>query len=66
MRKELKKQTASWLSYAPPEATGQVARQIAGARSSVNSTLRESAPELMAMLLGAPQTANHLNTIASA
>ena len=64
LRKEIEKTTGSWLSYAPPEVVGQIARQIALANQSGVSDLSAEAPELMAMILGAPQTSNHLETIA--
>jgi hypothetical protein len=64
IRKELDSQTGSWLSYAAPEVFGQIVRQIAAARKSENPLLREQAPELMDLALGAPQSMNHLNTIA--
>ncbi len=64
LRKEFKKKTGSWLSYAPPEVTGLISRQIAMANQSTNPTLSSQAPELMAMFLGAPQTLNHMETIA--
>jgi hypothetical protein len=64
MREQLSKQTGSWFSYAPPEAVGQLQRYIALAGMSDNLLLREQAPQLMAMSLGAPQTTNQLATIA--
>lgn len=64
IRKELEKQTGSWLSYAPPEVLGQLARQVATAGMAENSALKKSASNIIALLLGAPQTANHLSTIA--
>ncbi|KQQ34778.1 hypothetical protein ASF61_22435 [Duganella sp. Leaf126] len=64
IRRELENETASWLSYAPPEVSAQIARQIAAAGSSINPSMRADAPMLMAKLLEAPQTINHLNTIA--
>lgn len=64
MRAELEKQTGSWLTYVPPEVLGQLLRHIAAARHSADSTIREIAPSLLDMLLGAAQTFNHLNTIA--
>ena len=64
IRKELEKETSSWLSYAPPEVSAQIARQIAVAGGSLDPSMRAEAPMLMAKLLEAPQTMNHLNTIA--
>jgi hypothetical protein len=43
---------------------GQITRQIAAAGMSTDSSISAEAPVLMAMALGAPQTMNHLNTIA--
>jgi hypothetical protein len=64
IRIELDKQTASWLSYAAPEVLGQVARQIAAAGLCENRAINQQAPELMALVLSAPQTMNHLATVA--
>lgn len=61
---EVKKQAGSWLTYVPPEVFGQLLRHVAAARYSSDSTIRESSPSLMGMLLGAAQTFNHLTTIA--
>ncbi|MYM29526.1 hypothetical protein GTP58_14445 [Duganella sp. CY15W] len=64
IRHELELETASWLSYAPPEVMGQITRQIAAAGLSPDAAISGEAPRLMAMALGAPQTLNHLNTVA--
>ncbi|TFW28822.1 hypothetical protein [Duganella callida] len=64
VRTELDKTTGSWLSYAPPEVLGQLGRQIAAVSMSSNPALRDQAPALMASLLSAPQTINHLDTVA--
>ncbi len=64
IRVELEKETSSWFSYAPPEVSAQIARQIAVAGGSLDPSMRQDAPVLMAMILGAPQTMNHLSTIA--
>jgi hypothetical protein len=64
IRSELEKETASWFSYAPPEVSAQIARQVAAASGSLDPSMRDEAPMLMAKILEAPQTMNHLNTIA--
>jgi hypothetical protein len=64
IKTEIENQTGSWLSYAPPEVVGQIARQIAWASEGMNTKLSAQAPEMLALLLGAPQTLNHLETIA--
>lgn len=61
---ELSKKTSSWFSYSPPEVAGQIQRQIALIGMSSNPAFNQQAPRLMAMTLGAPQTANQLATIA--
>lgn len=61
--KEVEKQTAGWFAYASPEVQGQILQQVAMAGLSNNQALRDQAPQLLAMSLGAPQTINHLETI---
>jgi hypothetical protein len=64
IRTELGKKTASWISYAPPEVLGKISRQIADIGKTDNPALKNQAPALMTLLLSAPQTINHLGTIA--
>lgn len=64
IRGELEKETSSWFSYAPPEVSAQIARQVVAAGGSLDPSMRQEAPMLMAKILEAPQTMNHLSTIA--
>jgi hypothetical protein len=64
IQRELEKRAGTWLSYAPPEVTGQLALQIATAASSADLRLAAGVPKLMAMIVEVPQTVNHLNTVA--
>ena len=64
IRSELEKETSSWFSYAPPEVSAQIARQVVAAGGSLDPSMRQEAPMLMAKILEAPQTMNHLSTIA--
>ncbi|MET3135618.1 hypothetical protein AAKU55_005930 [Oxalobacteraceae bacterium GrIS 1.11] len=64
IREDLERKTEGWIIYAAPEVLGQIQRQIALVGFSDNSALRGEATELMAMALEAPQTMNHLETVA--
>jgi hypothetical protein len=64
VRNELERRAGGWLSYAAPEVMGQILNQIVAARQSKNPLLSEQAPEVIKLALEAPQSINHLYTIA--
>lgn len=64
MRKELEQRGAGWISYAPPEVMGLLLYQINEGRRAGNPVFESMAAKLVAMAVEAPQTLNHLNTVA--